>query len=80
VEVAAALAGATLAEREQAAEPAVGGAVHGVDQHRRALARPVPQHQLATHNQAHASLLRRLVRSHDPGQAVAIGDGQRLDP
>ena len=69
------LAAAPLAERQQAAEPAIGGPVGRVDQERGAVGQVEP----AADDQPHARRLRRLVRADDAGEAVAVGDRQGLD-
>ena len=76
VEPALRLAAALLAEAEQPAEPGIGRAVGRVDQHRDA----VHEVEAAADDQPDAGVLRRLMRPHDAGEAVAVDDGQRLDP
>ena len=75
VEMALALAGAPLAERQQPAEPRVGRAVGGIGEHRGAVGEVEP----AADDEPDAGGLGRLVRAHDPGQRVAVDDGERLD-
>ena len=74
-EIALGLAGALLPERQQPAEPRVSGAIGRINQHRHAVAEiePAPDHQ------AYARRLGGLVGPDDPGQRVAIDDGQGLD-
>ena len=75
-QVAAAMAGAGLAERQQPAQAPVAGPVQGVGQHRQAVA----QGEAAAHDQADADLLRPGVGAGDAGQAIVVGDGERLVP
>ena len=76
VELAGGLARPSLAERQQPAEPSVGGAVGRIDQERRLIGEVEP----ATDHGAYARRLRRLVSPHDPGEAGAVADRQGLDP
>ena len=69
------LAAPPLAERQQPAEAAIGWPVGGVDQERGAIGQVEP----AADDQPHARGLRRLVRAHDAGEAVAVGDRQGLE-
>ena len=70
------LPGPALAQRQQPAQPGVGGSVNRVHQHRHA----VRQIQPAADHQPHAKLHRPLMRPHDSGQRVAIGDGECGQP
>ena len=70
------LAATALAERQQPAEPGVGGAIGRIDQHGGAVA----QVETAADDQPDAGDLGRLVAAHDSGQAVPIAYRQRLDP
>jgi hypothetical protein len=72
-EIAGALAGACLAERQQAAEPAVGGAVGRVDEHRQTVA----QIQPAADDEAEADLASPLVRPRHAGERVVVGEAER---
>ena len=76
VEIALGLAGAPLAQRQQAAEPGVGWPVGRVDQH----AGAIHQVQPTADDQPDAGDLGGLVGAHDAGDRVAIDDGQGLDP
>ena len=76
VEIALGLAGAPLAQRQQAAEPGVGWPIGRVDQH----AGAIHQVQPAANDQPDAGDLGGLVGAHDAGDRVAIDDGQGLDP
>ncbi len=69
------LAAAPLAERQQPAQPGVGRPVGRIDQDRRA----VGQIEAAADDQPDAGRLGGLVGADDAGEAVAIGDRQRLD-
>ena len=75
LEMALPLAGAPLAERQQPAEPGIGRAVGRIDEHRGAVGEVEP----AADDEADAGRLGRLVGAHDPGQRIAVDDGQRLD-
>ena len=70
-----ALAGAALAEAEQAAQARIGGPVGGIDEKRRAIREIEP----ASDHEPDARLLGGLMRAHDPGQRIAIGDAERRD-
>ena len=72
VEVALALLGAAVAEGEQAAEAAIGGAVGrpGDD-----VGRPVAEDEAAADGIGEASRLRRAMAADDAGERVAVGDG-----
>ena len=76
VQRAGALAGAALAQRQQAGQAGPGGPVGGIDQHRGA----VGQVQPAARHQADAGLLRALVGAHHAGDRVAVGDAHRRQP
>jgi hypothetical protein len=73
---AAALSGARLAQGQETAETAIGGAVGGIDKQRGAVGQVEP----AADNGAHAGDLGRFVRPHDAGQRMTIGDAERSDP
>jgi hypothetical protein len=75
-QAATALATPGLAQAEQAAEPAVGGAVGGVDEQRR---RQIVEVEPAADDEAHARDLRRLMRADHSGQRAVIGDAERRD-
>ncbi len=72
-EPARALLGAPLAQRQQAAEPAVGGAIGRVAQQ----LRPVLGHQPRADQQPEPRLLGGDVGAHHAGQRVAVGDAER---
>src|SRR5208283_100652 len=72
-ERAGALAGAALADGEQAAEPRVGRAVGGVDQDGGGVGQVEP----AADDEADASVGGALVGADDAGQRVAVGDAER---
>ena len=75
VEPALRLAAAPLAERQQPAEPRIGGPIGRIDEDRHAVREIEP----AADDQADAGRLRRLMGANDAGQAVAVDDGERLD-
>jgi hypothetical protein len=70
-----ALGRAALAEGEKRRQPAIGGAVLGEGEE----AHPVAQIEPHTDDEADAGLLRRLMRAHEPGDAVAVGDRDRRE-
>ena len=72
-EVALALSGPPLAEREQAAEAGIGGTVGRVDEQRGAVA----QIEAAADDHADAGFIGLPMRAHDPSQRVAVGDAKR---
>ena len=74
LQVAGALAGAALADAEQPAQARVGGAAGGVDQQRSAASEVEP----AADDQAQLRLDGALVGARDAGEAVAVGDGERV--
>ena len=74
-QAAAALAAPRLAQAEQAAEPAIGGAVGRIDEHRQRVVEVEP----AADDEAHARHLRRLMCPHHPGERTVIGDAERRD-
>ncbi len=73
VETAFALGRAALARGQQPRQPAIGGAILGKDKQARAVAKIEP----AADDETQPDLLRRLVRAHDAGEAVAVGDRDR---
>ncbi len=75
IEVAFALWGTTLAEGQQRCQPAIGGAVLGKREEAHAVAQIEPH----ADDQANTGLFRRLVRTDDAGDAVAVGDGDRRE-
>src|SRR3954452_10696080 len=72
----ASLSGTLLAQGQEAAEPAIGGAVGRIDQQGGA----VDQVEPAADNRAHAGDLGRLVCPDDAGQRMTVGDAERTDP
>jgi hypothetical protein len=74
-EPAGALARPTLACREESAEAAIGGTIGRIDEKRR----PVLKVQSAPDEEANTSDLRSLVRSHDPGERVAVDHAEGGD-
>jgi len=74
VEMAFAFRGAPLAEGQQTGQPAIGGAVFGKGEEAGAVGEVEPH---ADH-QADADCLRRVMGAHDAGDAVAVGDRDRL--
>ena len=68
------LAGATLAEAEQAAKPGIGGAIGRVDEQVAAIGEDQP----AADDQPDAGDLGGLMRPDDARQRVAVGDRQRM--
>lgn len=76
VEGAFGLAGAALAQGEQARESGIGRSIDRIDEH----ARPIDQIKPAANDQPYAGGLGRLMGAHDPGQRVAIHDGEGLKP
>ena len=79
-QVTVALGGAAFAHGQQRAQPPVGRAVGGVDQHlqpRRVVAGLGDrQLQPAADGEGQTGFFGRRVGPHHPGQAVAVGDGQ----
>ncbi len=73
VEMAFAFGGAALAEGQQPREPAIGGAIRGVGEQARAVA----QIETAADDEADPDLFGRMMRAHDAGKAVAVGDRDR---
>ena len=73
VELAGALAGAALADGEQAAEARISRTVDGIGQD----GCTVGEVQPAADDQAHASLLRALMCTDDAGERIAVGDAER---
>ena len=69
------LAAAPLAERQQPAQPGIGRPVGRIDQERGAIGQIEP----AADDQPDAGRLGRLMGADDAGEAVAVGDRQRLD-
>ena len=74
-EPAGALAGTPLTDGKKPTKPAVGGAICGINQHRR----PVLKVETASDDEPNARDLRGIVGPHDPGKRVAIDDTQRRD-
>ena len=74
-DVEAALFSAALAERDQAAQGSIGGAIGRVDQQRQAVAQIEP----AADGQPDPDFLGTCMRHGDAGQGVVVGDGHRLD-
>jgi hypothetical protein len=72
-EMAFALGRAALAQGQEAREPAIGGAVLGKGEKARAVGEIEP----AADDEPQAEASCRLVRPHDSGKAVAVGDGDR---
>ena len=67
---------ATLTQRQQTAEPAIGAAVARKTQQ----ARRILEIETRADDETQAHRLRRRVRAHDARQRVAIGNGQRREP
>ena len=65
-----------LVEKQQPAQPAVGGAIDRIDQEHRVVA----QVEATADDRAHPGHLGRLIGAHDPGQGAAVAERQRLDP
>ena len=76
IEMAGALAGAAFAEGQQPAQPAVGGAVRGIDQH----GCIVGEIEAAADDEADACDFGCLVGSDDPGERIAVADAERWYP
>jgi hypothetical protein len=64
-----------LAGREHGGEAAIGGAVGGIDEHRGR----VDEVEAAADHEPHAHLACRVVRAHDAGERVAVGDRDRRE-
>ena len=75
-QLAFALAAPALADGEQAAEAAVGGAIGRVDQKRGALIEIEP----AADHEPDSGLLGGLMRPHHPGQGIAVRDAEGGHP
>jgi hypothetical protein len=75
-EVALPLPRSPFAEREQPAKLRVGRAIGRIDEQRRAIA----QIEAAAQDQAHPGLRGLLVRTHNAGQRIAVGDAERRQP
>ena len=75
IETALRLAAALLAERQQPAEPRISGPVDRIDEDGHAIG----EIEAAADDQAHARGLGGLMGADDAGEAVAVGDRQRLD-
>ncbi len=73
-QLAPALAGAPLAAAEQPAQPGIGGAIGRIYQQRRRVAQVEP----CAHHQPHSQLAGTLMRPGDAGQAVAVGEAERV--
>ena len=73
VEMAFALGRAALAEGQQPREPAIGGAIRGIGEEARAVA----QIEAAADDEPDPDLFCRMMRAHDAGKAVAVGDRDR---
>src|SRR6185437_2518124 len=69
------LAGALLAEGEEAAEARIGWPIGRIDEHGEAVDKIEP----AADDEAHARRLRRLMGADDAGERVAVDDRKRLD-
>ena len=74
-QVAFALGGAPLAERQQPREPAIGRPVGREAQHARTIVEIEPR----ADDEADARRLGRHMGAHHAGQRVAVGDGERLE-
>ena len=74
VETAFAFGRAALAEGQQPRQPAIGGAIGGVGEQ----ARTVGEIEAAADDKPDADHFRRMMRAHDAGKAVAVGDRDRL--
>jgi len=74
VEMACTLGGAALAEGQQPREPAIGGAIRRIGEQARAIA----QIEAAPDDEADPDLFCRMMRAHNAGKAVAVGDRDRL--
>ena len=61
-----------LADREQAAEPCIGGAIGRVDEDGQAVAQIEP----TSHDQSDASLLGALMCPSNAGEGIAVGDAE----
>src|SRR3954447_12126742 len=72
---AASLSSAPLAQGQQSAEPAIGGAVHGINEQRGAVAQVEP----AADKGAHAGDLRCFMSADNASQRMTVGDAQRFD-
>ena len=70
IEMAFPLGRAPAGQRDQAAEPAIGGAIGGIGQQ----AAPAAEIEAAANNKPDANLLRRLMGAHHAGEAVAVGE------
>ena len=75
IEPAVRLAAALFAERQQPAEPRIGGPVHRIDKNGHAIGKI----EAAADDQTHTRCLGGFMGANDPGKAVAVGDRQRLD-
>ena len=62
-----------LADREQAAEPYIGGAVGRIDED----GQTITQIEPTSHDQSDASLLGALMCPSNAGEGVAVGDAER---
>ena len=76
VEDALRIAAPLLADRQQSAEPRIGGTVRRVDQDRN----PVGEVEPTADDQPNPCRLRRLMRAHDARQGIPVDDAQRFDP
>ena len=72
-EVAGPFSRSPLADREQAAEPRIGGAIGRIDEDGQAVAQIEP----TSHDQSDASLLGALMCPSNAGEGVAVGDAER---
>ena len=75
IETTSRLAAALLAQRQQSAQPRIGGPVGRIDENGHA----VGEIELAADDQSHARRLRRFMRADDAGQRTAVDDRHRLD-
>jgi hypothetical protein len=75
-EVALPLPRSPFAERQQPAQLRVGSTIGRIDQQCRAIA----QIEAAAHDQPHPGRLGLLMRAHDAGQRIPVGDGERGQP
>ena len=75
IETAPRLAAALLAQRQQSAQPRIGGPVGRIDEDGHA----VGEIESAADDQSHARRLRGLMRADDAGERIAVDDRHRLD-
>ena len=71
-----ALGRAAPAQRDEPGEPAIGGAIRGIDQQ----AAPAAEIEAAADDEAHARHLRRHMGAHHAGEAVAVGQRKAGEP